>query len=127
MCTTQRPKPLFFSSIKKPNYNIFYIKYHLLTKMSIGRDKFSITTQIRFVLAFSLIVSAKTLSSYSKLQGSFSHKSYYTHTHKRMKYGLRGPVTEHNRTLSVECDNPIFIPFHSHEITISITSHAEPR
>lgn len=95
--------------------------------MSIGRDKFSIATQIRFVLAFSLIVSAKTLSSYSKLQGSFSHKSYYTHTHKRMKYGLRGPVTEHNRTLSVECDNPIFIPFHSHEITISITSHAEPR
>jgi len=81
----------------------------------------------------SLIVSAETSSSYSELQGSFSHKSYthalhtHKHTHKRMKYGLRGPVTEHNRTLSVECDNPIFIPFHSHEITISITSHAEPR
>lgn len=37
--------------------------------------------QMHFVLALSLIVSAKTLSSYSKLQGSFSHKSYYTHMH----------------------------------------------
>lgn len=51
------------------------------TRMRIGHDKFSIATQARFVLALSLIVSAKTLSFYSKLQGSFSHKSYYTHVH----------------------------------------------
>lgn len=37
--------------------------------------------QMHFVLALGLIVSAKTRSSFSKLQGSFSHKSHYTHMH----------------------------------------------
>lgn len=79
-CHSNAPNILCFHPLRR----LIIIFLHKIpfthTRRCIGRKKISPHSNA-FCSRSSLIVYAKTLSSYCKLQGSFSHKSYYTHMH----------------------------------------------